>query len=87
MIEVMDLPTQMGHKVHIALEELALPYNVVPDQHRECDQFTPNSIALTPNHRLPAIVSWTVPGGVKPLKLFEFRPPSYLPVEKEKAPA
>ncbi len=34
VIEVWTWPTPNGHKVHIALEELGLPYEVVADQHR-----------------------------------------------------
>ena len=30
MIEVWTWPTPNGHKVHIALEELGLPYKVIP---------------------------------------------------------
>ncbi len=35
MIEVWTWPTPNGHKVHIALEELGLPYTGGPDQHRQ----------------------------------------------------
>ena len=30
MIQVWSWPTPNGHKVHIALEELGLPYQIVP---------------------------------------------------------
>ncbi len=70
MIEVWTWPTPNGHKVHIALEELALPYKVVPINIGKGDQFKPEFLAITPNHRIPAIVDPDGPGG-KPLKLFE----------------
>jgi GST-like protein len=70
MIEVWTWPTPNGHKVHIALEELGLPYKVIPIDIGKGDQFKPEFLAITPNHRIPAIVDPDGPGG-KPLKLFE----------------
>jgi GST-like protein len=70
MIEVWTWPTPNGHKVHIALEELGLPYKVVPINIGKGDQFKPEFLAITPNHRIPAIVDPDGPSG-KPLKLFE----------------
>ena len=70
MIEVWSWPTPNGHKVHIALEELGLPYRVVPVNIGAGEQFRPEFLAITPNHRIPAIVDPDGPGG-KPLQLFE----------------
>ena len=70
MIEVWTWPTPNGHKVHIALEELGLPYTVVPVNIGKGDQFKPAFLAITPNHRIPAIVDPDGPGG-KPITLFE----------------
>ncbi|MBV9782937.1 MAG: glutathione S-transferase N-terminal domain-containing protein [Acidisphaera sp.] len=70
MIEVWSWPTPNGHKVHIALEELELPYTVIPVDIGAGDQFKPEFLAITPNHRIPAIVDPDGPGG-KPLRLFE----------------
>ncbi len=70
MIKVWSWPTPNGHKVHIALEELGLPYKVIPVNIGKGDQFKPEFLAITPNHRIPAIVDPEGPGG-KPLKLFE----------------
>ena len=70
MIEVWTWPTPNGHKVHIALEELGLPYKVIPVNIGKGDQFKPEFLAITPNHRIPAIVDPDGPGG-KPLTLFE----------------
>ncbi len=69
MIEVWSWPTPNGHKVHIALEELALPYSVVPVNIGAGEQFKPEFLAITPNHRIPAIVDPDGPGGR--LTLFE----------------
>jgi GST-like protein len=70
MIEVWTWPTPNGHKVHIALEELGLPYKVIPINIGKGDQFKPEFLAITPNHRIPAIVDPGGPGG-KPFTLFE----------------
>jgi GST-like protein len=69
-IEVWTWPTPNGHKVHIALEELGLPYTVIPVAIGEGEQFKPEFLAINPNHRIPAIVDPDGPGG-KPLALFE----------------
>jgi GST-like protein len=70
MIEVWTWPTPNGHKVHIALEELALPYKIIPVNIGKGDQFKAEFLKITPNHRIPAIVDPDGPGG-KPLTLFE----------------
>ena len=70
MLEVYSWPTPNGHKVHIALEELGLPYQVIPINIGAGDQFKPEFLAITPNHRIPAIVDADGPGGRK-FTLFE----------------
>jgi GSH-dependent disulfide-bond oxidoreductase len=70
MIEVWTWPTPNGHKVHIALEELGLPYKIIPVNIGKGDQFKPEFLAITPNHRIPAIVDPDGPDG-KPLTIFE----------------
>jgi GST-like protein len=70
MIEVWSWATPNGQKVHIAMEELGLPYKIVPVNIGAGDQFKPEFLAITPNHRIPAIVDPEGPGG-KPLRLFE----------------
>ncbi|MCC7426769.1 MAG: glutathione S-transferase N-terminal domain-containing protein [Alphaproteobacteria bacterium] len=70
MIEVWTWPTPNGHKVHIMLEECGLPYKVVPVDIRAGEQFKPEFLAITPNHRIPAIVDPDGPGGRR-LALFE----------------
>lgn len=69
-IQVWTWPTPNGHKVHILLEELGLPYAVVPIAIGKGEQFKPEFLAITPNHRIPAIVDPEGPGG-QPLSLFE----------------
>jgi GST-like protein len=70
VIELFTWPTPNGHKVHIALEELGLPYNVTAVNIGEGEQFKPEFLAINPNHRIPAIVDDDGPGGEK-FALFE----------------
>jgi GSH-dependent disulfide-bond oxidoreductase len=70
MLEVWSWPTPNGHKVHIALEELGLEYKIIPINIGAGDQFKPEFLKITPNHRIPAIVDSDGPGG-KPFTLFE----------------
>ena len=70
MIEVWTWPTPNGQKVHIALEELGIPYKAIPINIGAGDQFKPEFLKITPNHRIPAIVDPDGPGG-KPFTLFE----------------
>jgi GST-like protein len=69
-IEVWSWPTPNGHKVHIALEELELPYKIVPVNIGKGEQFRPEFLAITPNHRIPAIIDPEGPDG-RTVSLFE----------------
>ncbi len=64
-------PTPNGHKISIALEELALPYTVVPVNIGRGEQFEPAFLALSPNNRMPAIVDDEPTGGGAPISIFE----------------
>src|ERR1700757_788683 len=70
MLEVWTWPTPNGHKVHIALEELGLEYKVIPVNIGAGDQFKPEFLTITANHRIPAIV-YTGGRVDKPFTLFE----------------
>jgi GST-like protein len=70
MIDVWTWPTPNGHKVHIALEELELDYKIIPVNIGAGEQFKPEFLALTPNHRIPAIIDHDGPGG-RTVELFE----------------
>jgi GST-like protein len=48
-------PTPNGHKVTLMLEELGLPYELVPVNIRLGDQFKPEFLAISPNNRMPAL--------------------------------
>ncbi|MBR0679194.1 glutathione S-transferase family protein [Roseomonas eburnea] len=69
-LQVWTWPTPNGHKVHILLEELGLPYEVVPVAIGKGEQFRAEFLAITPNHRIPAIVDPDGPGGER-FSLFE----------------
>jgi len=70
MIDFYYWPTPNGWKISIMLEECGLPYRVIPVDIGKGDQFKPEFLAITPNHRIPAIVDPDGPGG-KTLTLFE----------------
>ncbi|MFN7753514.1 MAG: glutathione S-transferase family protein [Pseudomonadota bacterium] len=70
MIDVHTWPTPNGHKIHIALEELGLPYRVHAVNIRTGEQFKPEFLAISPNNRIPAIVDPDGPDG-RPMSLFE----------------
>ena len=70
MIDLYTWPTPNGFKVSIMLEELGLPYNVIPIDIGEGDQFQPEFLKISPNNKMPAIVDPDGPGG-KPYSLFE----------------
>ncbi|MBA3254521.1 MAG: glutathione S-transferase, partial [Burkholderiaceae bacterium] len=70
MIDLYTWPTPNGHKVHIMLEECALPYNVHPIDIGAGDQFEPDFLKISPNNKMPAIVDSDGPDG-KPISIFE----------------
>jgi GST-like protein len=70
MIEVYSWATPNGHKVHIMLEECALPYRVTAVDIGAGDQFKPEFLSISPNNRIPAIVDPDGPDG-QPISLFE----------------
>jgi len=70
MIDLYTWPTPNGHKIHIMLEECALPYAVHAIDIGAGEQFDPEFLAISPNNKIPAIVDSDGPGG-KPFTLFE----------------
>jgi GST-like protein len=70
MIEVYSWPTPNGHKVHIMLEECAIPYRVHAVDIGAGEQFTAEFLAISPNNKIPAIVDPDGPDGA-PISLFE----------------
>ena len=69
-IELHAWDTPNGRKISVALEEMELPYRVVPVDIGRRQQFTPAFLRLSPNNRIPAIVDPDGPGG-DPISVFE----------------
>jgi GSH-dependent disulfide-bond oxidoreductase len=69
-IDLYYWPTPNGWKITIALEELGLPYTVIPVNIGAGDQFKPEFLALSPNNRMPAIVDYETADG-RPISVFE----------------
>ena len=71
MIDLYYWPTPNGWKVSIALEEMGLPYHVIPVDIGRGEQFEASFLALSPNGRMPAIVDREPEGGGPPIPVFE----------------
>ena len=71
MIDVYYWTTPNGHKVTILLEEIGLPYRMIPVNISAGDQFKPDFLAIAPNNRIPAIVDTEPTDGGAPISLFE----------------
>ena len=69
MIDFYYWPTPNGWKVAILLEELGLPYRMIPVAIGRGEQFKPEFMAISPNNRMPAIVDHDVEGD--PVPVFE----------------
>jgi GSH-dependent disulfide-bond oxidoreductase len=73
MTQPIDLyywPTPNGWKITIFLEEVDLPYNVVPVDIAAGDQYEPEFLKISPNNKMPAIIDPEGPDGA-PITLFE----------------
>jgi GST-like protein len=69
MIDFYYWPTPNGWKVAIMLEECRLPYRMIPVDIGKGEQFDPAFLAISPNHRMPAIVDHDAEGD--PVSVFE----------------
>ncbi|GGX98000.1 glutathione S-transferase family protein [Massilia dura] len=69
MITLHTWTTPNGRKPLILLEELAVPYDIVPVNIGKDEQFRPEFLKLSPNNKIPAILDDEAEGG--PLSLFE----------------
>ena len=71
MIDLYYWPTPNGWKISIALEELALPYRVVPVNLGKGEQFDPAFLQISPNNRIPALVDHSPADGGASVAVFE----------------
>jgi GST-like protein len=71
MIDLHYWPTPNGKKVTILLEELAVPYTIVPIYIGRGDQFSDGFLGISPNNRMPAMVDHEPKGGGAPISVFE----------------
>ncbi|MGJ4901661.1 glutathione S-transferase family protein [Bradyrhizobium sp. HKCCYLS2058] len=69
-IELYTWNTPNGRKISVALEEMALPYRVIPVDITKGAQMAPEFLAISPNNKIPAIVDPDGPDG-KPVSVFE----------------
>jgi GST-like protein len=71
MIDLHYWPTPNGWKIAIALEEIELPYRMIPVDIGKGAQFEPAFLAISPNGRIPAIVDCDPDDGGPPVPVFE----------------
>ncbi len=64
-------PTPNGKKLTILLEELGVPYKIVPVHIGRGDQFDDSFLKISPNNRMPALVDTEPKDGGKPISVFE----------------
>jgi GST-like protein len=69
-IELHTWNTPNGRKISVALEEMGLPYKVIPVDITKGDQMKPEFLAISPNNKIPAIVDPDGPGGAR-VSVFE----------------
>ena len=65
MIDLHYWPTPNGKKVTILLEELGVPYTIVPCNIGKGDQFKDEFLKIGPNNRMPALVDHAPADGAR----------------------
>jgi GST-like protein len=70
MIDLYALTSPNVQKIFFMLEELELPYRIIPVDVWKGEQFDPNFLKINPNAKVPVIVDHEGPGG-RPYTLFE----------------
>jgi len=69
-LQLHSFDTPNGRKISVALEEMGLPYEVHIVDITKGEQHDPAFVALSPNHKIPALLDPGGPGG-KPIGIFE----------------
>jgi GST-like protein len=70
MIDLYALTSPNVQKIFIMLEEIGLPYNIIPVDVWAAEHYKPDFTLLNPNRKIPVIVDHDGPGG-KPYTVFE----------------
>ena len=84
MIDLYSWPAPTGHKVHILVEELAIPYRLLPVDIRRGEQHEAGYRSINPNGKIPAIVDHAPRDGGAPVTVFETGAILLYLAEKEK---
>jgi GSH-dependent disulfide-bond oxidoreductase len=71
VIDLYYWATPNGRKATIMLEEVELPYRLIPVNINRGEQFKPEFLAISPNNRIPAIVDHAPADGGAPISVFE----------------
>ena len=71
MIDLYYWPTPNGHKITMLLEEVGVPYTIIPVNLAQGEQFEPAFLRIAPNNRMPAIVDKEPEDGGAPIPVFE----------------
>jgi len=71
MIDLYFWTTPNGYKPLLFLEELALPYRLVPVDINRGDQFQPEFLRFSPNNKIPALIDHAPTDGGAPVSVFE----------------
>ena len=62
-IELHTWNTPNGRKISVALEEMGVPYKVIPVNIGKGEQMAPDFLAISPKNKIPAIVDPEGPDG------------------------
>jgi GST-like protein len=71
MLDLYYWTTPNGHKITLFLEEVALPYRLIPVNISIGDQFKPEFLKIAPNNRIPALVDNNPSDGGTAISIFE----------------
>ena len=71
MIDLYYWSTPNGHKITMFLEEVGVPYTLIPVNIARGEQFSPSFLRISPNNRMPAIVDQEPEDGGAPISVFE----------------
>lgn len=71
MIDLYFWTTPNGYKISLLLEEVGLPYHLVPVHIGRGDQFKPEFLKISPNNKIPVIVDRKPDDGGNPVSVFE----------------